>query len=302
MSAIKLFHGEVSEDLLLKERQFEGLRTKLLPGAADFYGRMEGLLAGQSDPKSRAALATAYDELAALTGNIGNKQEALAVYRKAIAVRRELASRPARDPEATIDLARSLLDAGSLQRDTGDLPGAMAAYEEARGLAERLGATELAPQQVRAVLGKSHHRIGRLLGETMGKHDEAIASLEKSRAIRQKLADANPSVSEFQSDLTATLNQIGLALSHKGKPAEALAWKEKTRAISQKLADANPSVTEFESNLVYIYNNIGNDQDDMGKPAEALAANDRALAITQKLADANPSVTEFQFKLAFNEH
>ena len=27
MEAIKLFHGEVSEDLLLKEKQFEGLRT-----------------------------------------------------------------------------------------------------------------------------------------------------------------------------------------------------------------------------------------------------------------------------------
>jgi len=44
MEAIKLFHGEVSEDLLMKEKQFEGLRTKLLKGAADFYGRLEDLL------------------------------------------------------------------------------------------------------------------------------------------------------------------------------------------------------------------------------------------------------------------
>ena len=42
MEAIKLFHGEVSEDLLLKEKQFEGLRAKLLKGAADFYGKLEG--------------------------------------------------------------------------------------------------------------------------------------------------------------------------------------------------------------------------------------------------------------------
>ena len=37
MEAIKLFHGEVSEDLLLKEKQFERLRAKLLHGAAGFY-------------------------------------------------------------------------------------------------------------------------------------------------------------------------------------------------------------------------------------------------------------------------
>ncbi len=301
MSAIKLFHGNVSEDLLLKERKFDGLRTKLLRGAAGFYGKLEGLLARLSDPKSRAALAAAYDELAGLTGNIGNKQEALAVYQKAIAVRWELASRDSSDAEATLDLARSLLAAGSLQRDTGDLAGAMAAYEEARGLAELLGATERAPEQVQAVLGKAHVRIGRLLGENMGKQDEALESLEKSLSIRQKLADANPSVTEYQSDLTATLNQIGVALASQDKPAEALKWYEKARAIGQKLADTNPLVTEFQSNLAFIWNNVGIALEKMGKPAEALAAYDRAQAITQKLVVANPSITEFQRVLAMSE-
>ena len=91
MEAIKLFHGEVSEDLLLKEKQFEDLRTKLLRGAADFYGKLEGLLEGQTDRPSRAALGRAYFELGELTDKIGNKPEALAVHRKGLAVRRELA-------------------------------------------------------------------------------------------------------------------------------------------------------------------------------------------------------------------
>ena len=56
MDAIKLFHGEVSEDLLLKEKPFEKLRAKLLHGAADFYGKLEGLLKDQRDNASRAAL------------------------------------------------------------------------------------------------------------------------------------------------------------------------------------------------------------------------------------------------------
>ncbi len=37
MDAIKLFHGEVSEDLLLKEQQFESLRTKLFFPRADIH-------------------------------------------------------------------------------------------------------------------------------------------------------------------------------------------------------------------------------------------------------------------------
>ena len=108
MDAIKLFHGEVSEDLLLKEKQFEGLRTKLLKGAADFYGRLEALLKDQTDRESRAALGKAYDELGELTGKIGDQRAALAVHRKALAVRRALASEPGADAETKLDVARSL--------------------------------------------------------------------------------------------------------------------------------------------------------------------------------------------------
>src|SRR5262249_28379457 len=55
LEAIELFHGEVSEDLLLKEKRFDALRTKLLRGADAFYRRLEGLLKPQADRPSRAA-------------------------------------------------------------------------------------------------------------------------------------------------------------------------------------------------------------------------------------------------------
>ena len=53
MEAIKLFHGEVGDDLVLKADQFKPLRDKLLKGAADFYGKLEGLLEDQTDRASR---------------------------------------------------------------------------------------------------------------------------------------------------------------------------------------------------------------------------------------------------------
>ena len=123
MDAIKVFHGEVSEDLLMKEKQFEGLRTKLLEGAADFYGRLEDLLKGQTDRESRAALGKAYDELGSLTEEIGDQTRALAVQRKALAVRRALQSEPGADAGSKLDLARSLNAVGWLQRSTGDTTG-----------------------------------------------------------------------------------------------------------------------------------------------------------------------------------
>ena len=173
MSAIKLFHGEVSEDLLMKERQFEGLRTKLLRGAANFYGKLLVMLKSQTDPKSRAALGKAYAELGDLTGVIGNQPEALAVHLKALAVRRELAAEAGAGPtappewlEARLDVARSLNASGGFRQATGDTPGALESYEEARALAEGLATPGHAGSAVEAVLGTSHHAIGVVLSNT----------------------------------------------------------------------------------------------------------------------------------------
>ena len=65
--AIATFHTGVSEDMLLKNDQFKELRTKLLKEAAAFYGDLEKLLTGQTDARSRKALAAGIFQLAELT-------------------------------------------------------------------------------------------------------------------------------------------------------------------------------------------------------------------------------------------
>ena len=68
---------------------------------------------------------------------------------------------------------------------------------------------------------------------------------EPALAIRQKLADANPAVTEFQRDLAAATTASAALLRRHGKPAEAAEVVE-ALAIRQKLADDNPAVTEFQ--------------------------------------------------------
>src|SRR5262249_44244830 len=53
MEAIRSFHTGVSKDLLLKEPQFQGLRTRLLHGAREYFGKLESQLKGQTDRRSR---------------------------------------------------------------------------------------------------------------------------------------------------------------------------------------------------------------------------------------------------------
>jgi hypothetical protein len=58
-------------------------------GRGDFYGKLEHLLVGQSDPQSRSALGRAYYELGDLTARVGKIDEGVALLRKALALRRE---------------------------------------------------------------------------------------------------------------------------------------------------------------------------------------------------------------------
>jgi serine/threonine protein kinase/tetratricopeptide (TPR) repeat protein len=296
IKAIETFHTGISEDMLLKNAEFQELRTKLLKEAAGFYTELEKLLAGQTDFRSRQALAAAYVQLGELTDKIGDKTEALAIQRKALAIRRELAAAPGTDVETRLDVARSLRMVGTLLIDTSDLAGGLAAAEEQRELAERLEALD-PTNAVRFVLAQSHHRSAWLLSR-MGKSTDALDAYHKALAIRQKLVDTNPAVTQFQSDLALSHNNIGALLEDTGNSAEALEAYRKAFVIWQRLAEANPEVTKFQSDLAGIHRNLGVLLLGTGKPAEALEANRKALAIFQKLADAHPAVTEFQNSLA----
>jgi tetratricopeptide (TPR) repeat protein len=119
-------------------------------------------------------------------------------------------------------------------------------------------------------------------------------------AIRQKLADANPAVTEFQSDLAQSHNDVGVVLRAIGEPEEALASFRKALVIQQELADANRAVTWFQSRLAVSHNDVGVVLSYAGEPAEALASHRQALAIWQKLANANHAVTEFQKGMAWS--
>jgi tetratricopeptide (TPR) repeat protein len=296
--AIALFHTGVSQDVLLKNDQFKELRTKLLKEAAAFYADLEKLLAGQTDDPSRKALAEGYFQLGELTADIGSKPEALAVHRKALALRRELAAVEGADVRTRLDLARSLRAEGILLYFTGDRTAALRAWKEQRDIATALE-KESPTDAVRAVLAQSYNAIGALLIGT-GKPAEALAAYQQALDIRQKLTAAHPDVAEYQRDVALSDNNIGLAYIRTGKPEEALTPTHKALAIYQQLADAHPAVAGYKRDLGWSHYSMGVLLTKIGKPAEALEAHRQALAIRQKLVEANRAVAQFQNDLAWS--
>jgi serine/threonine-protein kinase len=166
-----------------------------------------------------------------------------------------------------------------------------------RSLRERLQADRDTRTASLARLAQASFALGKLTEEIGDKQDALIAYAE-SLAIWERLAAANTSINEFQSQLVATHTRIGNLLRDTGKLADAVKSHEAALAIENKLAAANPSINEHQSRLAASHNNIGNALARTGKPTDAMNSYEAALAIESKLASANPSVNEYQSRLA----
>jgi eukaryotic-like serine/threonine-protein kinase len=295
LEAIKLFHGEVSEDLLLKEKQFQGLRSKLLSGAAGFYEKLDRMLEGQTDPASPSTLGRAYFELATLTRQIGANDAAVAVHRKALALRRELAARPGADPEAVLDVVRSLLDMAVPLADSGDKAGAQATYTEARRLTEDLIAADRGGDEARALLVKT---INDATTNMADPRDE-LETARRARVISEELVGKHPGVTRHMEQLASSHITIGYVFYRMGRPADVIAATADATAIYQRLVDAQPDVYRFGDTLAKLYSNMAGSQADLGRLNLAVVSERRAVAIWRKEAEANPALTSVGNNLIF---
>ena len=127
---------------------------------------------------------------------------------------------------------------------------------------------------------------------------DAEAEYRKALAIRQKLADDNPAITELHTQLARNHNGLGWLLGNTGKTSEAVTEHRKALAIQQKLADANPGVAAYLSELSYSHYILGSVLLNAGKSSEADDECGKALAVRQKLVENYPAVPQFQRDLA----
>jgi serine/threonine-protein kinase len=297
VDAIKTFHTGVSEDFLLKQDQFKGLRDRLLRSALDFYGKLGALLGKETDLASRRALAQAEFEVAELTAKVGRKEDALAAHRRVLADRERLAEAPGSGDELRADLGMSLLALGRQLAETGRADEGLAAYDRARLLFGRLSDDHPGEAAYRDALARAHHYAGDLHWFA-SRHGESVRSHGLAAAIWESLAKAHPEVDRYRDDQARSENYRGVNLLLMGRREEARASLERARATIQQLVDNHPADLRFQVDLATCVNNIAVLMYQEDQPAEALAALQRALEMRENVAGATPAVAEFQHNVA----
>jgi serine/threonine-protein kinase len=304
IDAVTRYGAVVRETPELKnEPGLASLRTTLLKEPQTFFKRLRERLSAdrQTTPESLARLAAASYNLGLLTGEIGDRQDALRAHEEALAIRQRLAGENPSTTEFQSALADSYHHIGFLQTAIGRPAEARVSYDHARGIRERLARENSAVTKFRSDLAATYIAMGNLeLAE--GRREDALASHKQARAIAARLARENPSVVRYQAALASSAYSVGLMESSTGKPAEAQASFDEALKIRERLARENPKVTQLQTDLAASLNIAGNLMSGAGRTREALEFRQRARAIPERLVRENPSVTLFQEDLASSLH
>ncbi len=129
-------------------------------------------------------------------------------------------------------------------------------------------------------------------GDTLlaqGKLDAARQTYGQALAIAERLAQADPSNTQWQRDLSVSHEKLGDVEVAAGKLDAARKAYERALAIRERLAQADPSNTEWQRDLSVSYRQLGNVDSKQSKAGEALAMFERSAVIAERLATLDPS-------------
>jgi serine/threonine-protein kinase len=182
MEEIRTFHSGVSDDVLLKRKEFASLRTKLLRGAREFYQKLERLLEGQTDWESRRSLGSAYYEIGTLDLEIDSLRESYEAQKRALALFEGLLREDPSDPDVDYQLGRCWRAISTLQlRQDGLSSETNLSLNKARQALERVLATRPRDVEARAELGK----VLLYIAERCSNERGAAEALPKFRELRE---------------------------------------------------------------------------------------------------------------------
>ena len=145
---------------------------------------------------------------------------------------------------------------------------------------------------------RGHDQQDRHPAGRTGKSSEAEAEFRKALAIRQKLADDNPAVTEFRNALADCHSNLGCILPQTGKPAAAESEHQKALAIRQKLAEAEPGNPAWRNAIGVSLTSLGDVDTEAGHFDTAIARFRESLAIHERLAHDHPTITAYRRELA----
>jgi tetratricopeptide (TPR) repeat protein len=187
----------------------------------------------------------------------GEYKEALTLYEKSLAIRKQLL------PPDHLDLGKTYNCIGVVYFEMGEYSKALSYYEKALAVRQQ----SLPPTH--PDLASSYNNIG-LVYNNIGEYSKALSFYEKALAIRQQSLPPN------HPELASSYMNIGNVYADMGEYSKALSSHEKALAVRQQSLPPNHPA------LALSYNNIGSVYENMRDYSKARSFYKRAVDIAQQ--------------------
>jgi eukaryotic-like serine/threonine-protein kinase len=273
-------------------------RKLLLERALEYLDSLAKEASG--DVSLQRELAAAYVRIGSLQGStveasLGKTGDALASFRKAVAIREAVANA---DPSNVSDQLNLAIARHSLGRmlDGAGQPGAREQAEQALAITERLeklGNTSVEIGHERSI----EYELLSDLQAGAGDQTGAMDSIKKSLAITLDLFRGNPQDRRLKHGAAIGNVKVGYGLAQMGSRTEALPFFRSGLDLFESLAKDQTDARSIRELAVANYFYAGTLMMN-GDAAGALAASRRALAIIEPMAAADPQNATLQLDRA----
>jgi eukaryotic-like serine/threonine-protein kinase len=290
-AAVDKYHTSVSESRLLHEPGMQPLREELLKSAREFYAKF--VKEREGDPTVNAELGRATYRLAQITGDIGDKAEAIALHEKAAGIFEALPSEKL-SAEYQSDLAACYHHLGRLSWRT-DGAKAERAYSKALTFWERLVTEQPSELAFQAGLARTLNGLGNHY-QNQRKLDRAEDHYQKAIERWEALLKARPRVPEYQRDLATALNNRAAVFKDTGKDAEP--EYRAAAKVQQQLVDQFGHISQYQDDLARTLFNLGYLRTAAGPGVNDAADLEEAAKIWKALAERHPAHNFYQLHLA----
>jgi tetratricopeptide (TPR) repeat protein/tRNA A-37 threonylcarbamoyl transferase component Bud32 len=294
--AVDELYTKATEDPSLQQPGMQPVQKLLLEPTLKYYKKL--IDKRGSDANMQEELARNYSRVARIRELIGDKEEALAAARQALAIRERLVATNPGEVGHLQDLAESLSLLGDLSRATSGGPAeALRFFQQARAIREELIVRYPDVEQHYANLAHTLAKLGSLY-RTTGDYPAALELLEEARARADRIADNDSAAATNQSRLAAIYLSLGALYQTTEKRTEALHAYDQALSIYERLAQTHPGESGYQHDAATTLQNIATLQMVAETTTSAIESLNKARAIQEKLVRENPAVNAYREGLA----
>jgi len=298
--AVDNFYTRVSEDTLLNQPGMQPLRRDLLADARRYYRKF--LAQRGDDPTIRDELAATHFREGCITEAIDSPQKALASYRRACQIRKQLVAERPDDPEHLQALGNTLNAIGRALHRQGKLDEAREMHAQAVAIRTRLAQAAPQESEFKRALANSYMNIG-LIQRDSGQCQQARRQFEKAQALRMEILRPAPDHLDTRRDLGKGYYNLAVLELADGNRAGARKNFEDAISVWEHLLRRDPKDLGNQYFLALCCRCLADlmlaDPNSTSTDLESgLALYEKAIGPMESLALANPDVAQYQAELA----